>query len=75
MSNLDESQVTFENLWSNYNHQRIDNVLIRLKELKLCGQYYDEINMPDVYKIIIGLRNDIDILKKEKIKLINEKNS
>jgi len=61
----------FDNLWSFHNSQTIEKIIHRLKELKLQGQYYSEINMPEIEKIITGLQNDIDILKRDKINLIN----
>jgi len=64
----------FDNLWSFHNNQTIEGIVHRLKELKMQGQYYSEINMPEVEKIITGLRNDIEILKKDKVNLINQIN-
>jgi len=66
----------FDNLWSFHNSQKIDKVVKRLQELKMQGQYYNEINMPEIEKIMKGLMNDIEILKKDKVllsNLLNEK--
>jgi len=60
----------FDNLWSHHNSDKIEKVIYRLKELKLQGQYYEEVNMPDVDKTITGLMNDINILKKDKTLLL-----
>jgi len=64
----------FDNLWSFHNSQTIEGILHRLKELKMQGQYYSEINMPEIEKIITGLQNDIGILKRDKVNLINQVN-
>ncbi len=63
---------TFNNLWSFHNKKQIDVVRRRLVELKTQGQYYDEINMPEVSKIITGLLQDIEVLKKAKVELMNK---
>lgn len=74
MSNVVEKKIypLIDNLWSFHNHRKIDTVMLRLKELKMQGQYYDEINMPEVEKIIKGLRNDVEILKNDKLFLVQE---
>jgi len=63
---------TFENLWSHHNNKNITDILKRLEILKMQGEYYQEINMPEVSIIIKGLMNDIEILKKEKLFLLKD---
>jgi hypothetical protein len=71
---VDNIPTNFNNLWSVHNKKNIDEILYKLEELKMQGQYYQEINMPNIKKVISGLINDIETLKNEKLLLMDKLN-
>jgi len=59
-------------LWSANKKHYIEEVFLKLKELRYKGEYYEEIGLPKMEILLRGLLQDIEILKRENDELKRE---